>query len=63
MKTISLIATIIGYSSLAGLTLSSLLFLSGRLELDQTKQHILIATFVWFITAGFNMYQSAKRDK
>ena len=37
--------------ALIALTLPSILFLAGRLELDTVKWIMLLATIVWFVTA------------
>ena len=57
MKATKLIAQIIGYCSLAGLALSSILFLTGSMELPQTKQYLMIATITWFLSSVYNMWK------
>ncbi len=45
------ILQIISLLALIALTLPSVLFLAGRLELDMVKWLMLIATIVWFVAA------------
>ena len=51
-------AKIISWISLAVLTVPSLMFASGRLELDQVKTLMMIATIIWFVTASAWMWKS-----
>ena len=44
-----LILQIISWLSLAATILPSILFLAGRIDLDQSKLWLLAATIVWFI--------------
>jgi hypothetical protein len=39
---------LIGYISIIVLILPSILYLSGKMELDQAKTIMLLATIVWF---------------
>ena len=41
----------ISWISLAGTIVPSALYLIGRVNLEQSKWLLLVATFVWFITA------------
>ena len=45
------ILQIISLLALIALTLPSVLFLAGRLELNMVKWIMLLATIVWFVTA------------
>ena len=45
------IIQIISWLALVGTIVPSLLFLAGRLDLDQSKWLLLAATIVWFVTA------------
>lgn len=46
------ILQIISLLALIALTLPSVIFLAGRLELDRVKWFMLIATIVWFVAAA-----------
>jgi hypothetical protein len=46
-----LILRIVSLLALIALILPSILFLAGRMGLDQVKWVMLIATIVWFVTA------------
>ncbi|MHC4086270.1 MAG: hypothetical protein ACYSWZ_21050 [Planctomycetota bacterium] len=41
----------ISLMALIALTLPSVIFLAGKLELDRVKWLMLVATIVWFVTA------------
>ena len=45
------ILKIVSLLALIALTLPSILFLAGQLELDTVKWIMLLATIVWFVTA------------
>lgn len=45
------ILQIISLMALIALTLPSVIFLAGKLELDRVKWLMLLATIVWFVTA------------
>ena len=45
------IAQIISWLSLVALTLPSILYLTGSMELDTVKKNMLIASLVWFLSA------------
>lgn len=45
------ILQIVSILALLALTLPSILFLAGRMELDTVKWLMLLATIVWFIVA------------
>ena len=51
------ILQIISLLALIALTLPSVLFLAGRLELDMVKWLMLLATIVWFVTAALWMWK------
>ena len=42
--------SIISYAALALLTVPSMLYFAGKMELDSMKLLMLIATVVWYIT-------------
>jgi len=45
------ILQIVSLLALIALTLPSIIFLAGRLELDTVKWIMLVATVVWFVAA------------
>jgi hypothetical protein len=45
------ILQIVSLLALLALTLPSIVFLSGRMELDMVKWLMLLATIVWFVAA------------
>ncbi len=45
------IAQIISWLSLVALTLPSILYLTGSMELDAVKKTMLVASLVWFLSA------------
>jgi hypothetical protein len=45
------ILQIISLLALIGLTLPSIIFLTGRMELNTVKWLMLLATIVWFVAA------------
>ncbi len=47
-----LILQIISLAALIALTLPSIIFLAGGIELNMTKWIMLLATIVWFATAA-----------
>lgn len=51
------ILQIISLLALIALTLPSVLFLAGRLELNMVKWVMLLATIVWFVTASLWMWK------
>jgi hypothetical protein len=51
------ILQIISLLALIALTLPSVLFLAGRLQLDMVKWLMLLATIVWFVTASLWMWK------
>ena len=53
---IKTIAKPISWISLVVLILPSILFLAGRMELDRVKWIMLLATIVWFVSAGMWMW-------
>ncbi len=51
------ILQIISLLALIALTLPSVMFLAGRLELNMVKWIMLLATIVWFVTASLWMWK------
>ena len=51
------ILQIISLLALIALTLPSVLFLAGRLELNMVKWLMILATIVWFVTASLWMWK------
>jgi hypothetical protein len=45
------ILQIVSLVALIALTLPSIIFLAGRMELDMAKWIMLLATIIWFVTA------------
>ena len=45
------ILQIVSLVALIALTLPSVMFLAGRMELDMVKWIMLLATIIWFVTA------------
>jgi hypothetical protein len=45
------ILQIVSLLALIGLTLPSIIFLAGRMELDTVKWLMLLSTIVWFVAA------------
>jgi thiosulfate reductase cytochrome b subunit len=58
-----LVLQIISWISLAGTILPPVLFLAGRIELDQSKTWILIATVVWFVATSLWMGRPKIEDE
>jgi hypothetical protein len=56
---------VVSLLALIALTLPSVLFLAGRMELDMVKWIMILATIVWFLTATPLMWRdnSAERQK
>ena len=52
---IKMLAKIISWISLVLLLVPSLLFLTGRMELDKVKFVMLIITIVWFVAAAIGL--------
>ena len=48
--------------ALIALTLPSVNFLAGKLELDRVKWFMLLATIVWFVTAAGWMWKDNGAD-
>ncbi len=57
-----LIAKIISWISLVVLIVPSILFLAGRMELDQVKLVMLIATVVWFVSGAMWMWPKESKS-
>lgn len=49
--------------ALIALTLPSILFLGGKLELNMVKWLMLVATIVWFVTATGWMWKDNGADR
>ena len=47
----------ISLMALIALTLPSVIFLAGKMELDRVKWLMLVATIVWFVTAAGWMWK------
>jgi len=56
------ILQIISLLALIALTLPSVIFLAGRLELNMVKWIMLLATIVWFVTAAPWMWKDSGAD-
>lgn len=52
-----LVTKLISWISLVALIVPVVLFLIGRMELDQVKLIMLISTVVWFVTASMWMWK------
>ncbi|MFZ2147081.1 MAG: hypothetical protein WAV28_07665 [Sedimentisphaerales bacterium] len=57
------ILQIISLLALIALTLPSIIFLAGRLELDMVKWIMLLATIVWFVAATPWMLKDKDADR
>ena len=57
------ILRIVSLLSLLALILPSVLFLAGRVELDQVKAYMLVATIVWFVTATPIMWKEQRQQE
>jgi hypothetical protein len=57
------ILQIVSLLALIALTLPSIIFLAGRLELDTAKWIMLIATIVWFVAAAGWMWKDNGADQ
>jgi len=57
------ILQIISLLALVGLTLPSVIFLAGRLELNMVKWLMLVATIVWFVAATGWMWKDNSADQ
>ena len=57
------ILQVISLLALIALTLPSVLFLVGRLELDMVKWLMLLATIVWFVAATPWMWKDNGADQ
>jgi hypothetical protein len=60
---IKLIAKIVSAIALMVLMAPSLLFLNGRMELDQVKWIMLIATIIWFVAASLWMWNDEPKTQ
>ncbi|MBN1805086.1 MAG: hypothetical protein JW837_07535 [Sedimentisphaerales bacterium] len=50
---------IISLLALIALTLPSILFLAGRMELDTVKWIMVLATIVWFVVTAPSMWKNS----
>ena len=57
------ILQIISLIALIALTLPSVIFLAGKLELNMVKWLMLLATIVWFVTATGWMWKDNGADR
>ena len=57
------ILQIISLLALIALTLPSILFLAGRMELDTVKWVMILATIVWFMAATPWMWKDNDTDQ
>lgn len=57
------ILQIVSLLALIALTLPSIIFLSGRMELDMVKWLMLLATIVWFVAATPWMWKDNSADQ
>lgn len=57
------VAQIVSWLSLLALTLPSVLFLAGRMELEKVKFYMIIATIVWFVSATLWMWNSEPKKQ
>jgi hypothetical protein len=55
------IAKIVSIVALIAVTLPSVLFLAGRMELPMVKWIMLLATIVWFVSASTYMWKEEAR--
>lgn len=46
-----IVLQILSWAAIVATILPSILFLAGRVTLDQSKWALLVATVVWFVTA------------
>jgi hypothetical protein len=57
------ILQIISLMALIALTLPSVIFLAGKMDLNMVKWMMLIATIVWFVTATGWMWKDNGADR
>jgi nitrate/nitrite transporter NarK len=57
------ILQIVSLLALIALTLPSIIFLAGRMELDTVKWLMLLATIVWFVAATPLMWKDNGAEK
>jgi hypothetical protein len=57
-----LIAKIVALISLLSLTLPSVFYLAGKMNLDTVKPIMILATIVWFISASYWMWPRAENS-
>jgi hypothetical protein len=56
-----LVTKLISWISLIALIAPAILFLGGRMELDQVKLIMLIATIVWFVSTPIWMWNGKEQ--
>jgi hypothetical protein len=56
-----IVIKLISWISLIALIAPAILFMAGRMELDQVKSIMLISTVVWFVSAAMWMWRKDKR--
>lgn len=57
-----LVAKLIAWISLVALIAPAILFLAGRMELDQVKSIMLITTVIWFVAATMWMWKNEENN-
>ena len=57
------ILQIVSLLALIALTLPSIIFLAGRMELDTVKWLMLLASIIWFVTATPWMWKDNNAEK
>ena len=57
------ILQIVSLLALVALTLPSIMFLTGRMELNTVKWLMILATFVWFVAATPWMWKDNEADQ
>jgi hypothetical protein len=57
------ILPIVSLLALIALTLPSIIFLAGRMELDTVKWLMLLASIIWFVTATPWMWKDNNAEK
>ena len=59
----SAILKIVSLLALIALTLPSILFLAGRLELNTVKWTMILATIVWFVVVTPSMWKNNSQEQ
>ena len=52
---------LIGYISIIVLIVPSMLYLAGRMELEQLKTIMIVATIVWFVSSAILVWNLDKK--